>query len=103
VRDYRAKLAGLDQETQSIQALLRQEGEREKSRLLGEAQAIAVKIQEDARFLADVEVKTARQSIIEEMARQAEAAARELVQRNISPQDQDRLVREFIQQIGQAK
>jgi F-type H+-transporting ATPase subunit b len=103
VRDYRAKLAGLDQETQSIQALLRQEGEREKSRLLGEAQAIAAKIQEDARFLADVEVKTARQSIIEEMARQAEAAARELVQKNISPQDQDRLVREFIQQIGQAK
>ena len=103
VREYRAKVAGMNQERQSILSLLRQEGEMEKSRLLGEAQASAAKIREDARFLADVEVKTARQDILDEMARQAEAMARELVQRSISPDDQGRLVREFIAQIGQAR
>jgi F-type H+-transporting ATPase subunit b len=103
VREYRAKLAGLEQETQAIRALLREEGEREKARLLREARTMGDKTREDARFLAEVEVKTARQDIIEEMARRAEAMARELVQRNISPTDQSRLVREFIQQIGPAR
>ncbi|MGH7793883.1 MAG: hypothetical protein ACREQ2_03115 [Candidatus Binatia bacterium] len=103
VREYRAKLAGVEQEIQSIQSLLRQEGGVERARLLGEAQAIAAKIREDAGFLAKVEVKTARQNIVEEMARQAEAMARKLVQRSISPADQVRLVQEFIQQIGQSR
>jgi F-type H+-transporting ATPase subunit b len=103
VREYRAKLAALDQETQAIRALLREESEREKARLLRDAQATAEKAREDARLLADVEVKTARQEIIEEMARRAEAAARELVRRNIAPADQSRLVQEFIQQIGPAR
>jgi F-type H+-transporting ATPase subunit b len=103
VREYRAKLAGVDREIQSIQSLLRHEGEVEKAKQLNEAQAVAAKIREDARFLADLEVKTARQDIIEEMARQAEAMARDLVQRNISPDDQGRLAQEFIQQIGQAR
>lgn len=103
VREYRAKLAGVDQEIHSMQSLLRQEGELEKARLLGDAQVVAVKIRQDAGFLAEVEVKTARRNIIEEMAQQAEAMARELVQRNISPADQGRLVQQFIQQIGQAR
>jgi len=103
VREYRVKLAGVDQEIQSIQSLLRQEGELEKAKLLGDAQIVAAKIREDAGFLADVEVKTARQSLIEEMARQAEAMARELVQRSISPADQRRLVQQFIEQIGQSR
>ena len=103
VREYQAKVAGVDQEIHSIQSLLRQEGELEKARLLEDAQVIAAKIREDAGFLADVEAKTARQNIIEEMARQAHAMARELVQKSISPADQARLVQQFIQQIGQSR
>lgn len=103
VREYKNKLAGLDKEVQSIQASLRDEGEREKSKLISEAQAMAVKIKEDANFLADQETKIARQKLREEMANQAEAAARELVQRNLSAADQSRLVRDFIQSIGQTR
>jgi F-type H+-transporting ATPase subunit b len=100
VSEYKTKLAGLDKEIQSIRASLRDEGEREKSKLLGEAQALAVRIKEDARFLADQGVKVARQKLREEMANQAEATARELVQRNLSGADQSRLVQDFIHSIG---
>jgi F-type H+-transporting ATPase subunit b len=103
VSEYKAKLAGLDKEIQSIHATLRDEAEREKSKLIREAQAMAVKIKEDANFLADQEVKIARQRIREELANQAEATARELVRRNLSPADQSRLVQEFIQNIGQTR
>jgi len=101
VEDYKARLARLDQEVQAIHATLRAEGEREKARLLEEADALARKIKEDARFLADQEVKIARQEIREEIAAQAERAARELIQRNFTPTDQDHLTEEFIRGIGQ--
>jgi F-type H+-transporting ATPase subunit b len=101
--EYKAKLAGLDKEIQSIHAALRDEAEREKSKLISEAQAMAVKIKEDANFLADQEVKIAGQRIREELANQAEAMARELVRHNLSPADQSRLVHEFIQNIGQTR
>ncbi|HWH77109.1 MAG TPA: ATP synthase F0 subunit B [Candidatus Binatus sp.] len=103
VNDYKAKLAGLDREIQSLQAALRDEGEREKAKLLSDAQTTAVKIKEDAQFLADQEVKIARQQVRQDLADQAEAAARELVQRNLSVADQGRLADEFLQNIGQTR
>jgi F-type H+-transporting ATPase subunit b len=103
VSEYKAKLVGLDREVQSIHAALREQAEREKNKLLSEAQALAVKIKEDANFLADQEVKIARQRIREEMANQAEATARELVRRNLSAADQNRLMQDFIQSIGQTR
>ena len=101
VQDYKGRLARVEQEVQSIAAALRAEGEREKTKLLGDAQVLAAKIREDARFLADQEVKVAKQKMREEMANQAEARARELVQDHLSSADQGRLVGDFIQNIGQ--
>ena len=101
VQDYKERLARVEQEAQSMVASLRAEGEREKAKLLSDAQTLAAKIKEDARFLADQEVRVARQKMREEMASQAEAAARELVQHHLSSADQSRLVGDFIQSIGQ--
>ena len=101
VQDYKDRLAVLDQEVQSIQASLRAEGERQKTKLLEEAQALTKKILDDARFLADQELKMARQKIREEVASLAEAGARELVKRHMTPADQLRLAEEFLGGIGQ--
>ena len=68
-----------------------------------DAEALARKIKADARFLAQQEVKMARQQIREEIAQQAAATATEVILRNISPADQGRLVEHFIQNIGQAR
>lgn len=100
VKEYRSKVAGLDSEIQSMQSSLREDGEREKAKLLAEAEMLAAKIKEDARFLGEQEVKMARQQIRREMADQAEAAARDLITKNLSAADQSRLVQEFIQRIG---
>lgn len=103
VDEYKAKLTAVDREVQSLQATLRDEGERDKVKLLSDANAMAAKIKDDARILADQEVKMARQKIREEMAIQAEATARALLERNLSAEDQNRLANEFIQSIGQAR
>jgi F-type H+-transporting ATPase subunit b len=103
VRDYQGRLAHLQEEIQSIHDSLRDEGVREKTRILREAETLVAKIKEDARFLADQEVKAARQKIRDEMAQQAAAEARELVRRHLSSADQNRLVEEFIHSIGQVR
>jgi len=103
VDEYKTRLAAVDREVQSLQATLRDEGERDKAKLIGDAYAMAAKVKEDARILAEQEVKMARQKIREEMATQAEATARALLQRNLSVEDQTRLADEFIQSIGQAR
>lgn len=45
----------------------------------------------------------ARQKLREEMADQAEATARQLIERNLSGVDQNRLVDDFIRTIGQSR
>ena len=103
VDEYKAKLAVVDREVQNLQATLREEGERDKAKLVADANAMAAKIKDDARILAEQEVKMARQKIREEMATEAEATARALLQRNLSMDDQNRLANEFIQSIGQGR
>jgi F-type H+-transporting ATPase subunit b len=103
VDEYKAKLTVVDREIQSLQTTLREEGERDEVKLIADANALAAKIKDDARVLADQEVKMARQKIREEMAIQAEATARALLQRNLSIDDQNRLANEFIESIGRAR
>jgi F-type H+-transporting ATPase subunit b len=103
VRDYRERLARLNQEVRQIEDSLKTDGEREKTKLLREAEDLASKVKEDARFLAEQEVKVARQKIREEMAGNARANAAELLRRNLSAADQERLVEEFVQGIGQVR
>lgn len=103
VSEYKAKVAGLDKEIAALRKALGEEGEREKARLVSEAEALALKIKEDAVFLAEQEVKSARQQLRQEMANQAEAAARGLVERNLTAADQNRLAEEFLGNIGQTR
>ena len=103
VSSYQAKLAGIQREVDAIQAELRADGEREKSKLIAEAESLAAKIRDDAVFLADQEVKTARQKIRFDMAVEAESTARELIRRHLLPGDQDRLAEDFIQSIGRTR
>jgi F-type H+-transporting ATPase subunit b len=103
VQDYRARLAGLENEIAAISVSLRNDGELLKSRLLDEAKILASKIKEDTRLLADQEFNVARQKLLIEMADQAEAAARDLAQRNLTLADQGRLAEDFIYNIGQAR
>ena len=103
VQDYRNRLAKLDPEIQSLQASLKAEGERDKARLLREAEGLAAKIKSDAQFLAEQEIKLAKHQVIQELAERAEASATDLIRRHLSAADQDRLVEEFIHDIGQVR
>jgi F-type H+-transporting ATPase subunit b len=100
VQDYTGRLARVDQEIKQLLAGYREEAEREKAKLLQDAERGAEKIQEDAEFLAEQEIKVARQKIREELAATAVSTARDLIRKNFSAADQNRMVSEFIANVG---
>lgn len=103
VQALRERISRLPAEAKRLQEELRTEGEREKARMLAEAEELAKKIKADAGFLAEQEVKIARRQIRSEIARFAQEAARKALQRHLSPADQKRLVEDFLTELGSAK
>ena len=99
VRKYRELLNVLEEECERIREGLRAEGERERTRIVAEAEESAAKLKADADFLAEQEVKMARQQLRGEMALLAEAAAERVIQQHMAAADQDRMVESFSQQI----
>lgn len=101
VQEYRARMARLEEEMKRLREELRADGEREKAKMLREAEETVAKIKVDTDFLAEQEIKLARQRLREEIARLAQAAAQKLIQSQLTPADQKRLVEEFLSGVGE--
>jgi F-type H+-transporting ATPase subunit b len=101
--EYQAKLATLDQEVGQILAEYIQEGETEKRKILEAAEKQAEYLKQQAHLTIQQEVKSARESLQEEIAELTVAAAEELLRKSIKAKDQERLVKEFIAKVVEAK
>lgn len=99
LRSYRDRLAYADDETKTLLETLRAEGDREKAKILREAEEFAANIRADADFVSQQEIKVARQQIREEIARIAQGAAENAIRANLRAADQERLVEQFLQSI----
>lgn len=94
--EYKEKLAMLEASVAQIHNELRLEGEAEKQRMITEAEASSVKIREQARIAAGQEVKKARIEIRREVASLAVKMAEEILKKELSPADQERLAKGYI-------
>jgi F-type H+-transporting ATPase subunit b len=103
VQDYRERFVGLKEEIRKIHEAFVAEGEREKSRLLEEARALATKIRADSDFLAGQEFKVAQHQLRLEMARMAHAAAERSIRSHLTAADERRLIDEFVTGVGGAR
>lgn len=97
---YKSLLQNLQEEAVRIREGLRAEGEREKARMMAEAEEFTAKLKADADFMAEQEIKTARQQIRGELADLAEEAAERAIATQLTNDDQDRLIHDFAQQLG---
>ncbi len=93
---YREELAGLEARLASIGEDLRLEGEEEKKRIIEEAGRAAERIKNQARITAEQELKKAQIEIREEVAELAVRLAREILVKELKPEDQQRLIKEYI-------
>ncbi|MGC9964023.1 MAG: ATP synthase F0 subunit B [Syntrophobacteraceae bacterium] len=98
-----AKLASLEEDTRKIINELIAEGEAEKQKIIEAAHRQAEYIQQQAQVAIQQEIQAARDSLREEVAELSVAAAQDIIQKRMQAEDQQRLVREFMIKVVEAK
>jgi len=98
-----AKFASLEEDTRKIVNELIAEGEAEKQKIIEAAHRQAEYIQQQAEIAVQQEVQTARDSLRGEVADLSVAAAQDIIEKKMKAEDQQRLVREFMIKVVEAK
>ena len=97
--DIQARMTRLSGEIAEMSRRMESEAGDEARRLHEAAQVEIARLREQSRFAADQEVKKAREELRREAADLSAAAAEELVKKSVTPDDQERIVRENIEKI----
>lgn len=97
--ELQVQMASLEQESRKIVDELIAEGESEKRKIIDAAHRQAEYIKQQAEIAIQQEVQAARTSLKQEMAELSVSAAEELIKKNMGPDDQDRLVRDFMNMV----
>lgn len=99
--EYSEKLTKATEEIENITASIRHDGEVEREKILAAAKEMAVKIEQEADSKASSVVANARKELREEAARLAVDLAEDLLKKQVSADDQKRLVDEYMQKMGE--
>jgi F-type H+-transporting ATPase subunit b len=99
--EYDRKLSKAAAEIEEIQVALRREAELERERTLANAREMTEKIKQEAEKSAANEIAKARIELRQEAARMAIAMAEDLLKKNFTSDDQNRLVSEYLQKVGE--
>lgn len=97
------RIASVEEETRKIVDELIAEGEAERKKIIEAAHRQADYIQQQARIAIQQEVQAARDSLKNEVSELSVAAAEDVLKKNMQTEDQERLVREFMTMVVEAK
>jgi len=96
---YNERLVLLDKEADKIVAEYIKQGNDAKKRILDAASDAALKLEEQARRNIEHEFKQARSKLQEEVVEKAFVMAEEIIKRNITGKDQEKLVSEYLEKV----
>lgn len=99
-RELESKLKAFEGERKEILAQYKAEGLAEKERILKEARDRARQILEQAEMSIQYEMQTAKEKLKQDVVALAAQRAEEIIAREMTDKDQDRLVNEFIDKLG---
>ena len=97
--NYESKLAGLDSEMEAFRKAAIEEAEKEKSRIVAEALALAERIRQQAQLAYDQEMKDAMSAVQAQIARRTLQAAETAVRQIFKEEDHNKMVDEFIESL----
>ncbi len=96
------KLREIEKERESIVARFIKEGEAEKQKIVDNAHKMSKRIEEQAKLTIDQEVKKAKENLQNEIADMATKMAEDMIKQNMKPEDQKRLVSEYVEKVVEA-
>jgi F-type H+-transporting ATPase subunit b len=97
--EYNAKITRLSQESEEIVAEYIRQGNEAKARILKEAEVSAYKLEEQARRNIENEFEVAKQRLQQDIFEKAMTKAEEIIKKNITADDQNRLVDEYLDKV----
>jgi F-type H+-transporting ATPase subunit b len=100
--DIQARLSAIEAEVRAIHERAQAEGERQKRELIAAAEAESQKILANARNEVDNRLKHARTELTEFAGQLASERAEQILREKITDQDQQKLFRESLREVGNA-
>jgi F-type H+-transporting ATPase subunit b len=91
----------IDFEMQGLIKQLREEGDLEKKKLKEKAEVFAEHLVEDSKRLIDQEVRKTKELLRAEVARLTEHYARMAIQKDMNPDDEKRLINNYLNELQQ--
>ncbi|MGZ3428025.1 MAG: F0F1 ATP synthase subunit B family protein [Polyangia bacterium] len=96
LKQYEAKIGGLDKEIDTLLAQIRTESEGEKARIMAAAEADAKRLKEDAERQIAAEIDRARRELRRGVIEAAVAAAQDSLKKNIAADDQRKMAEKYV-------
>lgn len=103
LQEYTQKLDGLNDEIKRLEKEFREEGERERERVIKSAEQAAEKMVADAEAAATQELRKIQRELTEKAANMAVTIAAKLVRENINEDDRRKLISEYIDEINKVQ
>ena len=98
--EVEGRLARLDAEVEAIRANAQKEAEEERARVKRATEAEIIKIREQARREIESASKAARSELRMFTAEQSVRLAEDMIRRDIRPEDDAHLAREYVEELG---
>lgn len=98
--EYESKLSKIDAEVKSIIESAVAQGEKEKEQIVADAERMAEDIKRKAESSVQNTVLDAKKNLRVEVAEKAVAIAEELVKKSLKPEDQDKLIEDYLAKVG---
>ncbi len=102
IREFQAlekRVSNINQEREAILAEFKIEGEKEKQKIIDNAQKTASRIVDQAQITIQQEMQKAGQSLKQEMSETAVRMAEELLKKNITENDQKLMIGEYLAKV----
>lgn len=102
LEDYQDKIDNIEQKLEEVRAEYAAQAELEKKHILAEAEERRVRMRRDAELRVEQEGKAARAELLREAVEGAVAAAEELLAKQITASDLDRMAGDYLKSVGPA-
>jgi F-type H+-transporting ATPase subunit b len=97
--EYNEKLARLEQEAEQVVQGFIKQGNEAKVRIIEEAKMAAEKLEAQAKRNIEHEFKRAKEQLQSHIVAQSLLKAEEIIKRKITPEDQEKLVDEYLEKV----
>lgn len=101
--EWQRKVDALGREVQELHRRIRAEGEEEQKKIVSRAKEEGERIRRQAEVIAEQELTKARAALKKEMVDLSLEFSENLLKKAVQPQDQERLVREFIGKVRELR